>query len=183
MGSNDKFANLRFSLDLNRTEKGRKIDLADPQSLGNYIKWEYDDYYESPEQGPYAKGHNYKLRQECDQTYNKPHRINDPFWQQQRAITLEGLYPTPQDMSVHNFGGGRWTRFVLKRRQNWSDFYCLALSESFYLEIEVGFRFESLVGKLRPIIEADMQRTAEWLLQHIKITYPQGAPEPLALPQ
>jgi hypothetical protein len=187
MGTNERCGALCFFGQLNRTEKGRTLDLNDPQSLGAYIKWEYDDYYESPEQGPYGKGQNFQIRADCDAKYVKvAHRANDPFWQQQHQAALQNyLEPMPQDFALAPFGGGLWTHFSRKMQvhESWSDYYCLPLSASVYLEIELAFKFETGIEKRNAAIKADMQRTAEWLLQHIKITYPQDAPGPLALPQ
>jgi hypothetical protein len=176
MGSNDQVAGLSFSVRLNRTEKGRKIDLGDPQSLAAYIKWEYDDYYESPDQGPYGKGKNFRVRSECDAKYVKvAHRAKDPFWQQQHQAALGNyLEPMPQDFALTAFSGAQWTRFsrALKLHGGWRDYYCLPLAPSYYLEIELEFKFETGIENRNAIIKADMQRTADWLLQHVKVTRP-----------
>ncbi|MFT3780871.1 MAG: hypothetical protein QM790_02575 [Nibricoccus sp.] len=186
MGANDPIACLWFSVHLNRTEKGRKIDLTDAQSLGAYIKWEYDDYYESPEQGPYGKGRNFRVRSECDAKYVKdPYRANDPFFQQQHQAALRNyLEPMPQDFALTTFGNAQWTYFSRKLKVNgsWCDHYCLPLSESYYLEIELKFKFETGIKKRNAIIKADMQRTADSILQHIKVSRAAGVSSPLSLP-
>lgn len=180
MGSNDDIASLRFAAHLNRTEKGRKLDLGDPQSLGTYIKWEYNDYFESPEQGLYSKGYNHKVRADCERKYSKEERAYNPASQQRYEVALERLEPMPQDLELIDFGGAQWTHFTLKKRRNRSEFYCLPLAESYYLEIELGFRLETSQEKLHAVLLPDMQRTADWLLQHIKITSPNHPSGPVS---
>lgn len=180
MGSNDRFGALCFFAHLNRTEKGRKLDLGDQQSLGTYIKWEYDDYFESPEQGLYAKGENYKVRQECERKYSKEERAYNPASQQRYEVALERLEPMPQDLELVDFGGAQWTHFTLKKRRNRSEYYCLPLAELYYLEIEIAFKLETSLEKLHAVLLPDMQRTADWLLQHIKITSPNHPSGPVA---
>jgi hypothetical protein len=183
MGSNERMGCLSISADLNRVEKGGKLDLNDPHSLGAYIKWEYDDFYETPEQGPYCKGNNYQVRMECGRKWKHGQPDQDEFERSQYEAALRNrLIPTPQKFDIVRFGNAQWTHFTLDRHGGTkSDYYCVPLSEIYYLEIEIEFRFE-VSDKNYDILMPDMQRTAEWLLQHTKIAFP-GKPEsPLALP-
>ncbi len=92
------------------------------------------------------------------------------------------IKPLPA-FNVLGIGGAQWTHYQVK--QGWAvttDYYCTPLSETYYLEIELEHRFE-VTDRNKTILEPEMQRTADWLLQHVKVTRPGGATGPLVLPQ
>jgi len=55
------------------------------------------------------------------------------------------------------------------------------LSDSYYLRLDIRLLFE-VSDKNRRILEPDMLSAAEWLVQHVKITFPGKPSGPLALP-
>jgi hypothetical protein len=180
MGTNEPMGSLSLSVQLNKLKDSRKLDLANPRSLGDYIKWEYDDYYESPERGDYGKGRNYEVRARENQMLAR----QGEWYRDRYEIALKsGLHPTPEHFDLRDFGGGLWTCFRLERPWHLStQYYCIPLSESYYLQIDIQLLFH-VTDKNRGILEPDMLSAAEWLVQHIKITFP-GKPEgPLALPR
>jgi hypothetical protein len=179
MGANGPMGDLSIGVHINKVQGGKKLDLSNPCSLADYIKWEYDSYYESPEVGDYGKGQNYEVRTEYGRRLAQ---YGESYRDQYNAALESELEPVPDRCDQMEFGGGRWTGFNLKRLRHMStQYYCIPLSEFYYLHINIQLHFD--LDKYRAVIGPDMLSAAEWLVQHIKITFP-GKPEgPLALPR
>lgn len=179
MGTNERMGCLSVGIHLNQVQGGKSLDLANPHSLSEYIKWEYDDYYESPVRGDYGKGRNYAVRTEFGDILA---RKGEHYRHQYEAALENGLEPTPEHFDLRDFGGGQWTCFALRRGWTTSNqYYCIPLSASYYLHIHIELRFE-ISDRNKDLLEPDMLSTAEWLRQHIKITFPGKPTGPLALP-
>ena len=179
IGANNEIGNLSLGIHLNRVRPEKELDLRNPQSLADYIKWEYEDYYETPEIGNHGKGQNYRYRTK----YAKILAEQGEWYRDQYEVGLKSqLEPTPDNFDLKDFGGGLWTCFQLERP--WHEFtiyYCIPLSDSYYLHIDIQFLFH-ITDKNRELLEPDMLRAAEWLVQHIKIAFPGKPGGPLALP-
>jgi hypothetical protein len=158
------------------------LDPANPHALGDYIKWEYDDFYESPEQGLYCKGDNYEVRTKYGKQYKQGLTEQDECYRQQYEAALRSeLMPTPEHFALRDFGGGRWTCFSLGKDGHIpAQHYCIPLSKFFYLNIDIDpiFRLD-----YKEALEPDMLDAAEWLVQHIKITFPGKSADQLARPR
>lgn len=177
MGANNEMGNLSLGIHLNKLQGGKLLDLANPNALTEYIKWEYDDYYESPEKGPYGKGSNYETRKEHGATLAEK---GEWYREQHEAALKSELMPMPEQFGLRDFGGGHWTYFSLGKcdhipAQN----FCLPLSELYYLHIDIEPTFHM---HYRESLEPDMLNAAEWLRQHIKITFPGKPAGSMALP-
>jgi len=182
MGTNTEMGNLSIGVHLNKLEGGRKLDPANPRALSDYINWEYDDFYESPEQGLYCKGNNYEVRTKYGKQYRQglPEQDERDRQQYEAALSSE-LMPTPSHFDLRNFGGGLWTCFSLgKDGRMPAQNYCLPLSELFYLHIDIEPTFH--LQHYKEMLEPDMLSAADWLVQHIKITFPNKSGATLALP-
>lgn len=175
-GTNARMGVLSMSTDLVRVAAGRQLESVNARSLAEYIRWEYEDHYDSPVEGKNGKGWNREVRNRNASTYLRDHRANDPFWQQQYGAALKSeLIPTPKTFEYRQLGGAEWACFTLGN--TWAvstQHFCLVLSPIYYLEISIEHRFE-VTDRNRTILEPDMQRTADWILQHIKVTRPNGA--------
>jgi hypothetical protein len=173
MGSNERMGGLCLIVDLNRVEKGRELDLSDQRAMAAYINWEYGNFYESPEQGLNCRGKNYQVREEYGRRYRHGQPDQDKVDREQYEAALRNyLEPIPKDFETVSFGDAQWTHY--KVNSGWAvttDYYCTPLSELYYLEIELEFRFE-VADRNRTVLEPDMRRTADWLLQHVKVTRP-----------
>jgi hypothetical protein len=55
MSSNQRMGELSLGLHLNKLKGGTKLDLGNPQSLGDYIKWEYEELRSQGERGAAAR--------------------------------------------------------------------------------------------------------------------------------
>jgi len=179
MGSNEPMGKLSLGVHLNKLQGGKMLDLSNPRSLANYIKWEYNDYYESPEVGDYGRGMNFEYREK----YAKALAEKGEWYRQQYEVGLKKhLEPTPDHFDLLNCGGGLWTSYQLEKLSHISTkHYCIALSESYYLQLYIRLHFDQ--SHYRAVIEPDMLRAADWLKQHIKITFPKKPSDSLALPQ
>jgi len=169
-GSNERMGGLCINVDLNRVEKGQELNLNDRESLGTYIKWEYGQHYDS-------------VREECARRWKHGQPDQNDSDRLMYKSSLETYIKPLPNFNTAIFGGEQYTHFNLKK--GWAvttDFYCMPLSEMYYLEIEMEFRFE-VSDRNYDILMPDMQKTAEWLLQHIKIASPGKPGGPLPLPQ
>jgi hypothetical protein len=179
LSSNQRMGELSLGLHLNKLKGDRKLDLGNPQSLGDYIKWEYEDHYESPQQGVGGRGKNYEVKAREVQLLAQ--RGASYRSQYETALNTE-LEPTPLHFDLLSFGGSVWTCFRLDRGWNRSRrYYCIPLCDSYYLHLDIRLLFE-ITDRNRQILEPDMLSAAEWLMQHIKITFPGKPAGPLALP-
>jgi hypothetical protein len=179
MGANGPMGDLSIGVHLNKVQEGKKLDLATPSSLADYIKWEYDSYYESSEVGDYGKGQNYEVRTENGRLLA---RHGESYRDQYNAALESELEPIPERFDRLEFGGGLWTSFNLKRLGHMSNqYYCIPLTEFYYLHINIQLHFD--LDNYRAMIEPDMLSAAEWLVQHIKITFPGKPTGPVGLPQ
>ena len=183
MGSNEPMGKLSLGVHLNKLQEGQQLDPFNSRSLGNYIKWEYEDFYESPEQGPYGKGNNYEVRAKYGRMFRHNFPEQDEVDRQQYNAALSSeLAPTPDHFDLLSFGGALWTCFQLDKLSHMSTrHYCVALSKSYYLQIYIRFHFDQ--SRYRAVIEPDMLSATEWLVQHIKIAFPGKPNGPLALPR
>jgi hypothetical protein len=177
MGTNEPMGSLSMGIHLNKLQGDKKLDLANPHSLADYIKWEYDNYYESPNIGDYGKGSNFQVRQE----YGKALAEQGEWYRDQyNAALSKYLEPIPDYFDLCDIRGSQWTCFRLEKLIHMSThYYCIPLSESYYLYIDLCLHFD--MSKYRKVLEPDMRRTAEWLMQHLKITFPGKPGAPLAL--
>ena len=177
MGSNEPMGKLSLGVQLNKLQQGKKLDLSNPRSLGDYIKWEYADYYETQEVGDNGKGRNYRYRKEYGQRLSEK---GESYRDQYEAGLKNHLEPIPDHFDLLNFGGGLWTSFILEKLGHMStQHYCIPLSESYLLKIHIRQMFDK--SRERELIEPDMRSAAEWLVQHIKIMFPGKQTGPLAL--
>lgn len=180
MGSNEQMGQLSMGVHLNKLQGGKKLDLSNPTSLGDYIKWEYDDYYESPVTGEYGRGMNCEVRSKYGQLLEKKGEWYRPQYETALRSYLE---PTPNHYDLLDFGGGQWTYFRLER--GWTrttHYYSIPVSECYFLRIYFGLLFE-VSDKNRPVLEPDMMKAVEWIRQHIKITFPGKPAGSVALPE
>jgi hypothetical protein len=167
---------LSMGVHINKLQKGKILDQSNPRALGDYIKWEYDDYYESSEEGDDGKGRNSRYRREYGQRLSEK---GESYRGQYEAALRTHLAPTPDHFDLLNLGGSLWTSFRLEKPAHMStQYYCIPLSESYFLQIDIQFIFDMH----REVIEPDMLSAAEWLIKHIKITFPGKPSGPLALP-
>jgi len=179
-GSNQRMGELSLGLHLNKLKGDRKLELGNLRSLGDYIKWEYEDHYESPLRGDGGKGKNYEVKSREGQLLAQ--RGESYRSQYEIALSTE-LEPTPERFDLLTVGGSVWTCFKLDRgwTRSWRH-YCIPLSDCYYLHLDIRLLFE-VSDKNRLVLEPDMLSAAEWLVQHIKITFPGKPGGPLALPQ
>jgi len=177
MGTNEAVGILSIGANLKKLKNNKRLDLSNFQSLGDYIKWDYEDYYETPDVGEYGRGWNYEVRTKYKQILTQQ---GEWYREQYNTALASDLLPTPKRFDPLDINGGRWTTFRLDK--GWprsTQYYCLPLSDSFYLEVHIQRAFQ-VTEKNRAILDPDMLSAAEWLVQHIKISFPGG---PLALPR
>jgi hypothetical protein len=179
MGSNQRMGELSLGFHLKRLTGNRKLDPSNSLSLGDYIKWEYEDHFESPKRGDGGRGKNHEIRSR--ESLLLARRGESYRSQYEIALSTE-LEPTPKSFDLMSFGGGVWTCYRLDRGWIRSRIYsCIPLSDSYYLQLDIRLLFE-ISEKNRQLLEPDMLRAAEWLRQHIKITFPGKPAGALTLP-
>ncbi|QUX90113.1 hypothetical protein CYL31_01295 [Marinomonas sp. A3A] len=135
---------LTFQLRIKRTEK---INALDTHALANHVIQEYDDFYNGPE------GQNTKVRQEIKERFDRSRNAiiegkekefeNYEAEQLGYALANRG-YPPLDPAKQIEINNRTWVFYHEWRhnRRSFQDYYCLPLSENYFLEAKFNHRVD-----------------------------------------
>jgi hypothetical protein len=140
--------------------KDKRLDLKDPNALGEYIKWEYHDRLETP------GGDNYKRRKEEERKFAGTYEYD----RRKRDAWMRYLSPVPENVELRTFEEREWTRYTLKNRWDLADsHYVTPLDERHYLQFHFDYRIERLGWPHQDALLEAMHPIEHWMMPRVKL--------------
>jgi len=167
-GSTDPIAEIYVAIDIMKLRGGKELDRKTPAALGEYVRWEYQDFLETlPVEGR-GNGSNYIIRQREGQllaTKGERYRRNHD------AALKSQLEPHPQQMEQREIEGRLWTHYTIGEHPRVpKSCYATPLDNEYYLHLRFDYRWYHDQEKYGEALTPEMQQIEQWMMPRLRLS-------------